>query len=110
MTKAEVSEIVTILMACYPNARFPDGTVVAYENFLIDLDRDRLKRAVATLVRSSKFMPTIAEIVAAYEGEKSTEDVPYHRLFAAPRERTRMKPREVQEAISNALKALEPKA
>jgi hypothetical protein len=72
MTRAEISELVTILMACYPNARFPDGTAVAYENFLIDLELAPAQRAIRTVVRSSKFVPTIAEIIAVYDQEVDT--------------------------------------
>lgn len=67
MTKSEVSKLVAVLMACYPNARVPDGTVAAYEQFLLELEHDRAQRAVANIVRTSKFMPTIAEIVGAYD-------------------------------------------
>lgn len=95
MTKAEVSELVVMLLACYPNARFPDGTVIAYEMFLQELEHGRAKKAVASLVRSSKFMPTIAEIVTAYEGEKATDEIPYHRRFAPPRRRGLMRSSEL---------------
>jgi len=103
MTKAEVTELVAVLMACYPNARFPEGTVAAYENFLLEFDHARTKKAVAGLVKTSKFMPTIAEIVQAYEGEKATNDVPYHRLFAPPKERGLMPPSELKAAIDDYL-------
>jgi hypothetical protein len=65
MTKAEVAGLVAILMACYPNARVPDGTIAAYEMFLIELDYERARKAVKAVVRASKFFPVIAEIVSA---------------------------------------------
>jgi hypothetical protein len=92
MTKSEVAGLVAILMAFYPNARVPDGTIAAYEMFMLDLDHERAQKAVKAVVRSSKFFPTIAEIVAAYEGEKATEEIPYHRRFAPPRRRGLMRP------------------
>lgn len=100
MTKSEVTQLVAILMACYPNARVPDGTVVAYETFLVELDHERARKAVAGIVRSSKFFPTIAEIVTAYEGEKSTDEIPYHRRFAPPRRRGLMRPGELAAEVN----------
>ena len=81
MTKAEVIELVTMLMACYPTAQFPDGTVVAYETFLLELELERAQRAVRDVVRASKFMPTIAEIVAAYEALAPRGPKDGYRLF-----------------------------
>lgn len=104
MTKTEVSELVAVLMACYPNGRFPDGTVAAYELFLQELELERARHAVAHLVKTSKFMPTIAEVVSAYHERGERADVPYHRLFAPPRrERGLMKPNELHRAITEYL-------
>ncbi len=69
MTAQEASVVVAMLMAAYPNARLPDGTVLAYESFLAELERDQTTRAVRVIIRTSKFMPTIAEIVTAYEAQ-----------------------------------------
>lgn len=107
MTQTEASKLVAMLLAAYPNARVPDGTVALYESFLLELDKDRAVRAVRGIIRSSKFMPAIAEIVTAYEGEKATDEVPYHRPFLPPRRGRRMKPTEVQAAVGEALAALE---
>lgn len=110
MTPVEVSKLVTLLMACYPGVRFPDGTVVAYETFLVELDHDRAKAAVRDLVRTSKFMPTIAEIVTAYEAQTERgSEVPYHRQFAPRRDHGRvMPPREFKAAIDEYLAKAEP--
>lgn len=67
MTKTEVSELVAVLMASYPDARFPDGSVAAYEEFLQDLEFAQAMAAVRHLARTSKFRPAIAEIVSTYE-------------------------------------------
>lgn len=107
MTPQDASKLLAMLMAAYPNARVPDGTVVLYESFLVDFDRDRCVKAVRAIITTSKFMPTIAEIVTAYEGEKATEEVPYHRLFAPPRARRRMAPAEVKSCLTDAMSALE---
>jgi len=104
MTKSEVTELVAILMSCYPNARFPDGTVVAYEMFLGELEHERAKQAVANLVRTSKFMPTIAEIMAAYGAGKEPVQAPYHRLFLPrPEPSNVMAPGELKSAIDEFL-------
>ena len=108
MTPVEAAKLVAMLMAAYPFAELPEGTVAVYEGFLQDFDRDRGVAAVRTVIRTHKFFPTIAEIVTSYEGQLATDEVPYHRRFRAPRERPRMRPREVQEAIGLALKALDP--
>jgi hypothetical protein len=84
-----------MLMAAYPNARVPDGTVLLYESILIEHDRDRCAEAVRKIIKTSKFFPTIAEIVSAYEGEKPTDEIPYHRRFAPPRRRGLMRSSEL---------------
>ena len=110
MTKSEVSKLVAILMACYPGMQFPPGTVLAYENFLIDLDHERAKRAVESLVRTKKFMPAIAEIVAAYEGEKATDEIPYHRQFRPAPQRGLMSNRELKAELDAYLAKDKPPA
>jgi hypothetical protein len=107
VTQAEASKLVAMLLAAYPNARVPDGTLALYESFLIELDRDRAVLAIRRIIRSSKFMPAIAEIVTAYEGEKAPEGEPYHRPFLPPRRAPRMKPADVQACVGDALAALE---
>lgn len=67
MTKAEVAEVVLLLMQAYPNARLNDGTSQVYEQMLVDLDARAVREAVVGLVKTSKFVPTIAEIRDATE-------------------------------------------
>lgn len=100
MTKGEVSQLVAVLMACYPNARVPDGTVVAYENFLEELDHEQASRAVASLVRSSKFFPTIAEVVTAYEALTPPKPSDYRRYLGPRYTGEIMKPRELHAEIA----------
>lgn len=97
-----------MLMAAYPNARVPDGTVLLYESILVDLDRDRCVEAVRKIIKTSKFFPTIAEIVTAYEGEKATEEIPYHRLFAPPKRRGLMQPGELAAEVNAYLAKAHP--
>ena len=100
MTKGEVSKLVAVLMACYPNARVPDGTVVAYENFLEELDREQASRAVANVVRSSKFFPTIAEVVTAYEALTPPKPTDYSRYLGPKYSGEIMGPRELHAEIT----------
>lgn len=100
MTQQDASKLLAMLMAAYPNARVPDGTVVLYESILVDLDRDRCVEAVRKIIKTSKFFPTIAEIVTAYEGEKAAEEIPYHRLFAPPKRRGLMRPGELAAEVN----------
>lgn len=53
---------VALLRAAYPNAVINPETVTAYEAALGDLDGQAVMDAVSALVRTVKFMPTIAEI------------------------------------------------
>jgi hypothetical protein len=101
MTKAQVSQLVAILMACYPNARVPDGTVVAYETFLVELEHEQAQQAVASLVRSSKYFPTIAEVVTAYEAQRPRTEAEDHQRYLGPRYTGRpMAPRELHAEIT----------
>ena len=103
MTPQDASRVLAMLMAAYPNARVPDGTVALYESFLVELERDRCVAAVRSIITSSKFMPTIAEVMTAYHGEKPTDEVPYHRRFAPPRRSGCMPPTELAAAVNDFL-------
>ncbi len=101
MTQAQVAQLVAILMACYPNARVPDGTVVAYENFLIELEHEPAQQAVASIVRTSKYFPTIAEVVTAYEAQRPRVEAEQNQRYLGPKYTSRpMRPRELHAEIS----------
>lgn len=104
MTKSEVIDLVTVLMACYPAAQFPDGTVAAYEHFLGELENERAKAAVASVVRSCKFLPTIAEIVTAYESLAPRKPETTYRLFRPAHVDNAMPPGELKAAIDDFLR------
>jgi hypothetical protein len=71
MTKADVTELVAILSAAFPGSSMSERTVEVYEGMLLDLDFEAAKKAVARLVTTSRFLPTIAEIrTAAFELEQ----------------------------------------
>lgn len=103
MTKAEVSKLVAVLMACYPAMQFPPGTIAAYEQFLGELDRERAQAAIAKIVRTSKFMPSIAEVMGAYESLGERSAVPYHREFKPLPASGTMAPHELSTAIRDYL-------
>jgi hypothetical protein len=103
MTKAEVSKLVAVLMACYPAMQFPPGTIAAYEQFLGELELERAQAAVAKIVRTSKFMPSIAEVVAAYESLSDRSVVPYHREFRPLPAAGAMAPSELSTAVRDFL-------
>ena len=109
MNQQEAAKVVAMLMAAYPNARVPDGTVALYETMLLEFDRDRCVQAVRTIIRSSKFMPTIAEIVTAYQGEKPNDGEPYHQRFLPPRRSQCMRPSELAAAVNDFLAKGKPK-
>ncbi len=62
MKHIEVSELMTMLFAGFPQGKPQPETVQVYERMLIDLDYAALKRAVANLLATSRFLPAIAEI------------------------------------------------
>lgn len=65
MTKAEVSQVVFMLLAAYPNGeKVRDETVEVYEQLLQDLDFESAKAAVVRVGQTHRFLPTVAEIRA----------------------------------------------
>lgn len=103
MTQAEVSKLVALLMACYPHARFEPGTAVAYEGFLVDLEHDQAKQAIGAAVRSCKFLPTIAEIMAHYAAAAPKRDDGYPLFRPMRRSSGEMPPSELKAAIAEFL-------
>lgn len=65
MKRSEVAKLVGMLVAAYPHRETVGQTTRVYEENLIDLDAEPAGRAVQRLIRSSTFLPTIAEIRAA---------------------------------------------
>ena len=65
MTGADVAELVAIMSAAFTRPPMTERTCQVYERMLVDLDREAAHRAVARLVNTSKWLPTIAEIRAA---------------------------------------------
>jgi hypothetical protein len=71
MTETEALAVLKLLGAAYPTQRQRmtnddvRGMAAAYMAGLLDLDRDRVRAAVDRLVKSSQWIPTIAEIRAA---------------------------------------------
>lgn len=106
MTKSEASRLVLRLMACFPGMQFPEGTVVAYEHYLGPLDHERATQAVDHLVQTSKFLPSVAEIFAAYEALAPRKPETNYRLFRPARVDGAMPASELKEAIAKALEAM----
>lgn len=65
MKPSEVTTIVAMLAAAYPAARMNEATVDVYELMLGDLDYQVARDAIARIIRTSKFLPTVAEILEA---------------------------------------------
>jgi hypothetical protein len=65
LTPAEAAKVVATLQAAYPAARWSEGTIALYELMLADLDVALTRDAVARIIRTSKFLPTVAEILDA---------------------------------------------
>lgn len=62
MTKSEAMKIVCVLFGSFPNARFTDQNFESYAEGLLDLDAGTCGAAAQRLIRTAKFLPTIAEI------------------------------------------------
>ena len=71
--KLQVKKLVAVLIAAYPAGKFTAETVGVYERMLVDLDYEAANAAIARLLATSKFLPTIAEIreaaLTAHTGE-----------------------------------------
>ena len=62
MKESEASQVVAVIAAAYPNARLSERTCQVYETMLADLEFGTAQRALARLLATAKFPPTIAEI------------------------------------------------
>jgi len=62
MNKTEAVTLVTMLVTSYPGTRFDEGNAAAYEAAIADLDARETQDALADLVRTSRFLPSIADI------------------------------------------------
>ncbi len=62
MTKAQAIEVVAILVASFPDAKWGEPTCRAYEAALADLDYELAASAAKRIVATSKFRPSIAEV------------------------------------------------
>lgn len=62
MTQTEVSKLVAMLIAAFPNAKLNASTATAYEKMLVDLELAVGIAAIERITKSSRFMPTVAEI------------------------------------------------
>lgn len=67
MKLSEVAELVMMLLAAYPHRDMSAATSSVYERSLRDLDVNLARVAVERLIRTSKFLPSIAEIREACE-------------------------------------------
>lgn len=65
MTPGETAALVSAVAAAFPAARMSRDTVDIYREMLQDLDAQAASAAVRNLVRTAKWLPTIAEIRAA---------------------------------------------
>jgi hypothetical protein len=62
MTKTEAMKIVCVLFGSFPNARFNEQNFESYAEGIQELDATTCGAAAQRLIRTSKFLPSIAEI------------------------------------------------
>src|SRR5690606_12797470 len=62
MTRAEAAELVAVLSSAYRAQGITEATCQVYETMLADVGSAAAQRAIARLIATSRFMPTIAEI------------------------------------------------
>lgn len=65
MTPAEAAKLVGALGSCYPASKIDRVASAMYERLIADLAFESTAAAIDRLVKSSRFMPTVAEIRAA---------------------------------------------
>lgn len=65
MTASEAAKLVAVLLQVYPQAQFGPASSAIYERLLGDLDYAMASAAVDQLAKTSRWMPTIAEIRTA---------------------------------------------
>ena len=70
MKESEAAKLVSILMAAFPAGKGNDQTAMVYEAELVDLDAELASRAIRRMLRTSKFLPSIAEIRGAAVAEQ----------------------------------------
>lgn len=64
MTRREAMQLVAMLTSAYGGKEFPPPRAELYVELVVDLDATVAKAAVLALLKTSKFLPTIAEIRA----------------------------------------------
>lgn len=62
MTEKEAVSLVGMLMAAYPRYEVAKATISLYQKFLMDLNIEPARCAIARHIASSQFFPSIAEI------------------------------------------------
>lgn len=62
MTRAEAAELVAVLSSAYRAQSITEATCQVYETMLADLGYAAAQRAIARLIATSRYMPTVAEI------------------------------------------------
>lgn len=87
MTKPEAMKIVCVLFGSFPNARFTEQNFESYAEGLLDLDGRTCGAAVQRLIRTNRFLPSIAEIreasTAQRHGPRKTGAEAYEELLGA---------------------------
>jgi hypothetical protein len=66
MKHDEAAKIVAVLFASYPNGKFDRDNAKAFVDGIVDLDAAACGHAVQRLIRTNKFLPSVAEIREAY--------------------------------------------
>jgi len=70
MTKPEAMKIVCVLFGSFPNSRFNEQNFESYAESIQDLDASTCGAAVQRLIRTSKFLPSLAEIREATTAQR----------------------------------------
>lgn len=88
MTGDEAGELLKLLCAAWPSAPFPEPTAKLYAVNLMGMELEPAARAVRALIASSRFLPSIAELRAAYAAEAESVRARNRRALPTPAERT----------------------
>ncbi len=66
MQPREAAKVIRMLVAAYRPRDWSDESSALYAEVLCEFDAERMATAAQTLIRRHQFMPTIADILAAY--------------------------------------------
>lgn len=76
MTDLQAKKLIACMAVCFPTSKLDEDGIAVYVRMILDLEYDAANAAIARLIGTSKFTPTIAEIREAALAVESGEQRP----------------------------------